>query len=82
LSDGPSEIGLDDRGAVARAVRDAAGAGRDDLPRADSPTPPLPHIEGYDILRELTHGGQGVVYLAVQRSTKRKLALMVFLACM
>lgn len=36
-------------------------------------------IKGYDILRELTHGGQGTVYLAVQRSTKRKVAVKVLL---
>jgi WD40 repeat protein/serine/threonine protein kinase len=40
---------------------------------------PLPHIEGYDVLRPLKQGGQGVVYLAVQRSTKRKVAIKVLL---
>jgi serine/threonine protein kinase len=34
-------------------------------------------IEGYTLLREIQHGGQGVVYLAVQRSTKRKVAIKV-----
>ena len=42
-----------------------------------SDSPPPPHIEGYDVLREVTHGGQGVVYQAVQRSTKRKVAIKV-----
>lgn len=32
-------------------------------------------IGGYEIVRELHRGGQGVVYLAVQRATKREVAL-------
>ncbi len=41
---------------------------------------PLPiAIEGYDMVRELQRGGQGVVYQAVQRSTKRKVAIKVLL---
>jgi serine/threonine protein kinase len=36
-------------------------------------------IPGYKIDHELSHGGQGVVYQALQESTKRKVALKVLL---
>jgi len=36
-----------------------------------------PVVPGYEIVRHLHAGGQGVVYLAVQQSTRRKVALKV-----
>ncbi|MBI1190222.1 MAG: tetratricopeptide repeat protein [Tepidisphaera sp.] len=50
---------------VARTVR---------LPRR------TPNISGYDSLKELSRGGQGVVYEAVQRSTRQRVAIKVLLA--
>lgn len=47
-------------------------------PFIDRPSPSV-QIEGYDIVRELQRGGQGIVYQAVQRSTKRKVAIKVLL---
>lgn len=39
----------------------------------------LPEISGYDSLKEIKRGGQGVVYEAVQRSTRRRVAVKVLL---
>jgi len=46
---------------------------------AKAELPPSDAIPGYRILKELHWGGQGVVYQAVQESTKRKVALKVML---
>ena len=66
--------------AVLQDMQPAAGpAGSGNRPACESLTAPLPDIEGYEILRELHHGGQGAVYQAIQKSTKRKVAIKVLL---
>lgn len=42
-----------------------------------APLPPHGAFPGYDIVREIHRGGQGVVYQAVQLSTRRHVALKV-----
>lgn len=51
-------------------VRELRRAGRSHQP---------PHIAGYDNLRELRRGGQGVVFLARQLSTNRTVAIKLIL---
>ena len=74
-------------GAAAGAypTREAAPAGgTPESVTLDSPTgrgtftaPPPESFAGYQILKELHRGGQGVVYQALQKSTKRKVAIKV-----
>ncbi len=47
------------------------------FPRPPAGPRPIIEIPGYSIVRELHHGGQGVVYLAVQHATKREVAIKV-----
>ena len=47
--------------------------------RQDETMQPL-EIAGYEITQELGRGGQGVVYRAVQKATKREVAIKVLLA--
>ncbi|MBI4585869.1 MAG: serine/threonine protein kinase [Planctomycetes bacterium] len=38
---------------------------------------PLNSFSGYEILREINHGGQGVIYQGIQKATGRKVAIKV-----
>ncbi len=40
-------------------------------------TSPTLELEGYDLIREIGRGGQGIVYQAIQRSTQRHVAIKV-----
>lgn len=57
---------------VERARREAEDSGVASLRNA-------PKIDGYDFVRELHRGGQGIVYQAIEKATKRKVAIKVLL---
>ena len=52
----------------------------DDVTPDDDDSLVPPSIAGYQITAELSRGGQGVVYQAIQEYTKRQVAIKVLLA--
>jgi len=58
-------------------LRSFADARRQEMRLTSLPT--APHVAGYTLVSELHRGGQGVVYLAIQYSTGRKVALKMHL---
>lgn len=71
-----------ERDLIASARREAEDLpGRSDGTSASegifAPIPPSGTFPGYDVVRAIQRGGQGVVYLAVQQSTRRQVAIKV-----
>lgn len=54
----------------------AAAASARDFAR-DLVEPTLPELPGYEIVREVSRGGQGIVYEAIQIRTRRRVALKI-----
>ena len=63
----------DDLIAAARLAAEARSDGQP--PEADLPAPDYFH--GYVVIREIHRGGQGIVYQAIHKGTKRKVAIKV-----
>ena len=59
---------------------ESEGDGGSSAPQEDAASPRLqtiPHIEGYEVQKQLGQGGMGAVWRAVQTSTRRQVALKV-----
>jgi len=68
----------DDRALIYAAMRDAQMLRGDSrTEHASGRSRPRPEIPGYEILREIHRGGQGVIYEAVHDATRRHVAIKV-----
>lgn len=64
-----------ERDLIREAIERAAPSG--DIPIPDDLLPADGTFPGYDVIREIHRGGQGVVYQAIQKATKRRVAIKV-----
>lgn len=65
-----------ERDLIAQARAAAGRAGESSVVEATLPLPR--NFPGFDVVKEVHRGGQGVVYQAVQRATRRRVAIKVF----
>ncbi len=70
----PISPGEDDPDSVTPLTRDNARP-----PRREGAPPTADLFPGYEIIAEISRGGQGIVYQAIQTSTKRMVAIKVLL---
>ncbi len=76
-----SDVGVQSGGSSERNLIQQA-FGQIDATPGHEPTPtidlpPAHTFEGYEIVRAIHRGGQGAVYLAIQKTTKRRVAIKV-----
>jgi serine/threonine protein kinase len=64
-----------DRDLINAAIQDQTPF--EPVPGFGADLPPADTFPGFDLIREIHRGGQGVVYLALQRTTKRRVAIKV-----
>jgi len=69
---------IEENNGFLKAIKTAGPAGLAAASRPD--TGSLPQVEGFEIIRELHRGGQGVVYLARQSGAKRLVAIKMMLS--
>ncbi len=77
----PSETRSNDAAMIEAALREARTAARaGESPGSDAvgfTAPPPDAFAGYDVIDEVHRGGQGVVFRAIQKATRREVAIKV-----